>query len=132
MSVMDPWHERHEASVHDHVPDQRLQNPVLNPEQWNVHVQHEPARVSSAPPPPPPGGNNDDPSSSSSDDDALKRKRKKKGPYKIKNVEVRLSQYPNALSFSPGIEMCAPQRFQLARSPSVRGDRSCSPSKLKK
>ena len=46
MSVMDPWHEWHETSIHDHVPDQRFQNPALTPEQWNEHVQHEHARVS--------------------------------------------------------------------------------------
>ena len=51
MGVMDPWHEWHEPSIHDHVPDQQFQNPVLNHEQWNEHVQHEPARVSPAPPP---------------------------------------------------------------------------------
>ena len=66
-------------------------------------MQHEPARVSHAPPPPPPsGGNNDDSSSSSSDDDDQKRKKKKKkkkGPYKVKNAEVRPPQYPNALTF---------------------------------
>ena len=48
MSVLDLWHERHETSIHDHVPDQPFQNPVLNHEQWNEHVQHEPARVSRA------------------------------------------------------------------------------------
>ena len=100
MIVMDPWQEWHETSVHDHVPDQRFLNPVLNPEQWNEHVQHEPARLSPAPPPPPGGNNDDSSSSSSSDDDAQKRKRKKKkGPYKAKNAEMRLPQYPNALTF---------------------------------
>ena len=28
MSVMGPWHEWHETSVHDHVPDQRFLSPA--------------------------------------------------------------------------------------------------------
>ena len=58
MSVMDPWHEWHETSVHEHVHDEYVQNDG-----------------------PPPGGDPDDSSSSSSsDDEARKREKKKKGP----------------------------------------------------
>ena len=96
MSVLDPRHEWHETSIHDHVPERSLQNPVLNLE----HVQHEHARVSPAPSPPPGGGHDDPSSSSSPDDDAqMRKKKKKKGPYKVKNAEMRLPQYPNALTF---------------------------------
>jgi len=57
--------------------------------------------------PPPPDGDPGDSSSSSSssdDDGARKRKKKKrkkgpKAPYKVKNAEMRLPQYPNALTF---------------------------------
>ena len=103
MSVLDPRHEWHETSIHDHVPERLLHNPVLN----LGHVQHEQARVSPAPSPPPGGGHDDSSSSSSSDDDTQKRKKKKKkkkkkkekkGPYKVKNAEMRLPQYPNALT----------------------------------
>ena len=56
-------------------------------------------------PSPPPGGNHDDSSSSnSSDDDARKRKKKrkkKKGPYKVKNAEMRLPQ-------------CVPERVDVS------------------
>ena len=56
---------------------------------------------------PPPDGDPGDSSSSSSssdDDGARKRKKKKrkkgpKDPYKVKNAEMRLPQYPNALTF---------------------------------
>ena len=56
---------------------------------------------------PPPDGDPGDSSSSSSssdDDGARKRKKKKrkkgpKAPYKVKNAEMRLPQYPNALTF---------------------------------
>ena len=71
------------------MPDQPFQNPVLN------HA-----------PPPSPGDKHDDSSSSNSfDDDAQKRKKKKKkkkkkkGLYNVKNAEMRLPQYPNALTF---------------------------------
>ena len=98
MSVPDPWHEWHETSIRDDVLEQLFQNPVLNP----GHVQHEHARVSPAPPLPG-GGHDDSSSSSSSDDDAQRRKKKnnkkqKKGSYKVKNAEMRLPQYPNALT----------------------------------
>ena len=67
---------------------------------------HPPPRVAvpTAPSPPIGGDDGDDSSSSSASDDdddvALKRKRKKrKAPYKVKNTEMRLPQYPNALTF---------------------------------
>ena len=45
------------------------------------------------------GGNHDDASSSISSDDDAQKPKKKKGPYKVKNAEMRLPQYPNALTF---------------------------------
>ena len=89
MNIAGPWHEWHETSVHD--------------PQWNEHAQPEHAHVSHTPPPPapPPGGDDDSSSSSSSESDAeaRKRKKKKRGPYKVKNAEMRLPQYQNALTF---------------------------------
>ena len=78
MSIADPLHEWYATSVHD------------------PHVH---AHVSDAPPPPPPAPPHcgDDDSSSSSESD-VKRKKKKRGLYKVKNAEVRLPQYPNALT----------------------------------
>ena len=85
-SVADPLHEWCEASVH-------------GPHEC-AHVH---ARVSHAPTPPPlappPGGDDDPSSSSESDVEARKRKKKKRGLYKVKNAEMRLPQYPNALTF---------------------------------
>ena len=80
MSVADPLHEWYATSVHD---------------------PFELPHVSDAPPPPPPaplhGGNDGD--SSSSDESEVPRKKKKRGIYKVKNAEMRLPQYLNALTF---------------------------------
>ena len=79
MSTADPLHEWYATSVHD---------------------PHMHAHVSDAPPPPPPApphGGDDD--SSSSDESEVKIKKKKRGLYKVKNAEMRLPQYPNALTF---------------------------------
>ena len=56
---------------------------------------------------PPPNGDPSDSSSSStsSDDDGVRKRKKKKrkkgakDPYKVKNAEMRVPQYPNALTF---------------------------------
>ena len=82
MSIADPLHEWYANDVHD---------------------PHAHAHVSDAPPPPPPEplhGDNDGDSTSSDESDEFDIKRKKKrGIYKVKNAEMRLPQYPNALTF---------------------------------
>ena len=79
MSIADPLHEWYATDVHD---------------------PHAHAHVSDASPPPPPASphGGDDDSSSSGESD-VKRKKKKRGLYKVKNAEMRLPQYPNALTF---------------------------------
>ena len=66
----------------------------------SVHDPFELPRVSDAPPPPPPAPphSGDDDDSLSSDESEVKRKKKKRGLYKVKNAEMRLPQYPNALT----------------------------------
>lgn len=129
MSVPDPWHEWHETSIRDDVLEQLFQNPVLNP----GHVQHEHARVSPAPPLPG-GGHDDSSSSSSSDDDAQRRKKKnnkkqKKGSYKVKNAEMRLPQYPNALTVQSWHRSVRTAAISACEKPERARAFVCSPSR---
>ena len=105
-----------ETSIHDHMPGQAFQNPVLNPE----HVQHEHGRVSLAPPPLG-GGHDDSSSSSSSDDDAEKRKKKRKrGPYKVKCVEMPPSvRFPQPSQHARGVRRGSGRGVARQGSPKV-------------
>ena len=84
-SVADLSHEWYAASVHD--PHESVH--------VHAHVSHAPTPP---PPAPPPGVDDDSSSSSESDVEARKRKKEKHGLYKVKNAEMCLPQYPNALT----------------------------------